>query len=299
MRAPKTIKLAMTILVRNEGDVIEHNIRFHAANGVDCFVVMDNGSSDGTREILQRLSAEYQLHIIDQPEQNYQQAKWMTELAFYARDKLQADIVISNDADEFWVPENNTSLKDHFKSSDSVVTVQRKNMVLTHDSLRSDYHFTDSTRVVKNPICYNDRSQLNEELVSMLLVKISPKAVTNPYGLIRIKGGNHRAKHVWRRVNSRTEEAITVYHYPIRGYKQFEENIINRQRLLETTNASMGKHYKRWVSLYSAGKLKEEYEKIILSDKDLETTDKLGITMVDTHTGSLIRSAYNQHHQSE
>ena len=49
------MKLAMTIMVRNEADVIEDNLRFHRAQGVDFFIALDNGSTDGTREILESL----------------------------------------------------------------------------------------------------------------------------------------------------------------------------------------------------------------------------------------------------
>ncbi len=76
------------------------------------------------REILQKLSTEFDLHIIDQPEQNYQQARWMTELAEYCRDTLKADMVISNDADEFWQADENTTLKSYLLKSDSIVTVR-------------------------------------------------------------------------------------------------------------------------------------------------------------------------------
>ena len=96
-------RLVMSILCRNEIDIIEANIKTHATLGVDAFVVMDNGSADGTREKLEELSQQYDLHVIDQPSQTYQQAKWMKELAVYARDVLNARWVISNDADEFWV----------------------------------------------------------------------------------------------------------------------------------------------------------------------------------------------------
>lgn len=272
------LRLAMTILVKNEADIIEDNIRFHARQGVDCFAVMDNGSEDGTREILEKLKAEFDLHVIDQPEQNYQQAKWMTQLADYARTQLKADLVISNDADEFWVSETGHSLKQHLSVNDSVVTVKRHNMALSKDALKPDYHYLDSNIVVKNPILYDTQAQINETAVSMLLVKISPKTIVNPHGLIRMKGGNHRAKHGWRLINKRDENHIKVYHYPIRNYQQFEANIKNRKRLLETTNALMGDHYRRWVKLLDEGTLEQEFNKFILSETELQVTNRLGIT---------------------
>ena len=91
-------------------------------------------------------------------------------------------------------------------------------MVLTNDSLLPDYHFSDASFSVKNPIFYSSGVQINESAVSMLLTKISPKTIVNPHGLIRLKGGNHWAKHGWRWINQRTSNGITVFHYPIRSY---------------------------------------------------------------------------------
>lgn len=272
------IRLAMTILVKNEVDIIEDNIRFHARQGVDCFAVMDNASDDGTREVLEALTSEYDLHIIDQPEQNYQQAKWMTELAEYAKNTLKADLVISNDADEFWVADDGSSLKQYLSPNDSVVTVKRHNMALDERALQPDYHYSNSDLMVVNPILYDSNTQIHDHAVSMLLIKISPKTIVNPHGLIKVKGGNHRAKHGWRLINQRNESKITVYHYPIRSYAQFEANIQNRKRLLQTTNARMGDHYRRWVKLLDEDLLKDEFAKIVLTSEDAIVTTKLGIT---------------------
>ena len=273
----KPIRLAMTLLVKNEVDIIEDNIRYHAKQGVDCFAVMDNGSDDGTRELLQSLKSEFDLDIIDQPEQNYQQAKWMTELAFYARDEMAADLVISNDADEFWSSNSGGSLKEHLRLNESVVTVKRHNMALSEEALKPNFHYMDTDLVVKNPIFYDSNAQINDAAVAMLLIKISPKTIINPYGLVRLKGGNHRAKHGWRLVNKRDEANITVYHYPIRNYQQFKANIENRKRLLETTNAQMGDHYRRWVRILDEGGLEEEFKRFILVDNEIDVLIKLGV----------------------
>lgn len=274
----KPVRLIMTLLVKNEADIIADNIRVHHKLGVDGFAVMDNGSCDGTLELLQQLKDEgINIHIIHQPAQDYQQAKWMTELAFYARDKMGADMVISNDADEFYIPKNGIDLKAYFTRKDSVVTVRRYNMALDERAMQPGYQYWDGDLKVINPIFYDKSAQLKQDSVSMLLVKISPKAIVNPYGLFRLKGGNHWARHVWRLISKRDESGIEVIHFPIRSYEQFERNIINRKRLIETTNARMGDHYRRWVRLYDEGKLREEFQKFLLSGNDIGTLKKLGV----------------------
>ena len=49
-------RVVMTLLVRNEEDVIPENILFPHAQGVESFLVMDNLSMDPTSAILRRLA---------------------------------------------------------------------------------------------------------------------------------------------------------------------------------------------------------------------------------------------------
>lgn len=285
-------QLIMSILCRNEIDIIEANIRTHSTLGVDGFVVMDNGSTDGTREKLAELSNEYNLQIIDQPSQTYQQAKWMTQLANYARDKMHARWVISNDADEFWIPDNG-DLKSYLRASDSVVTIKRSNMLLTETALNENYHFSQATHRVQYPICYDREVQKADDQISMLLVPISPKVIVNPNGLVKLSGGNHRAKHLGKMFSARNETGIRVYHYPIRSFEQFEANIKHRQELLKLPNARMGDHYRRWVRIYEEGGLYDEFKRFILSQEELKAFETYRVAVKDTSPSDAIRKALN------
>lgn len=273
-------QLVMTILCRNEVDIIEANIKTHASLGVDGFVVMDNGSTDGTREALEALSQQYPIHVIDQPSQTYQQSKWMKQLAFYAREKMNARWVISNDADEFWIPQKG-DLKSYLLAKDSVITIKRSNMLLTESALAADYHFSKAKHRVLYPICYDREVQKNDDQVSMLLVPISPKVIVNPKGLIKLSGGNHRAKHIGKAFTARNETGIHVYHYPIRSYAQFEANIKQREVLLKLPNARMGDHYRRWVRLYQEGRLEEEFQRFVLNREQLATFVEYRVAIED------------------
>jgi len=287
-----SFRLVMTILVRDEADIIEANIRTHASLGVDAFAIMDNGSTDGTREILSKLEKELEIIIIDE-KGNYNQAKWMKQLATVAKNKLKADWVINNDADEFWLPKNGLNLKENLAFKGSVLTVQRYNMLL-----ESGKDFFDSSYHIENPIFYSKEKQLTSDKLSIILTKIAPKTIINPHGLIYLRGGNHKALHIASMRDYlrsgydkiKRFKDIEVFHYPIRGYTQFEKNIKNRKRLLESSKkVSMGPHYRRWVKLYNEGKLLEEFEhSIVFNQKDINTLLKYDIVKYDKHIQSKI-----------
>ena len=107
----RAMKLVMATLIRNEEDVLEHNLRYHRAQGVDHFIVTDNGSTDRTPEILGRYEAAGLLTLIQEPatdDYRSQARLWVTRMARVAATELGADWVVHVDADEFWLPATGT-----------------------------------------------------------------------------------------------------------------------------------------------------------------------------------------------
>lgn len=95
------------MLVKDEVDVIEYTIR-HLLAHVDHIIVADNGSTDGTREILES----FPITIIDDPEVGYYQAEKTTNLALKAfRDGF--NWVLPCDADELWYPRDDRPIRDY------------------------------------------------------------------------------------------------------------------------------------------------------------------------------------------
>lgn len=92
-------------MVRDEADVIEGTLR-HMAAEVDFMVVADNGSTDGTREILRGLVDELPLTVIDDPEPAYYQSRKMSRLAEIAARRWGAEWIVPFDADELWFAEH-------------------------------------------------------------------------------------------------------------------------------------------------------------------------------------------------
>jgi len=109
------MRLVMTLKVRDEEDVLESNLRYHRAQGVDFFVVTDNGSVDRTPDILRRYQEAGLLHLIEEPARDFEHRgrAWVTRMARMAATEFAADWVIHADADEFWWPVGG-SLKEIF-----------------------------------------------------------------------------------------------------------------------------------------------------------------------------------------
>lgn len=284
----KPLRLSMNLLVKNEADVIADNIRYHAKQGVDCFVVMDNGSTDGTLEIVETLAQEYEIHIIRRPVQDYQQSNWKTEMAFVSRLHLKADWSIANDADEFWVSDSG-DLKSSLTRWGSVISCPRFNMIPDESFHNPDFHYLNSRYKVKLPVLNRGADLINDDNLSIMLGKINGKVMVNNHGLLRVKGGNHRAWHTRSFLNQKTDSSIGVYHFPIRNKAHFIEHIENREALLSAGVTKMGDHYRRWVRLNQNKKLDEEFERLIISNQDAHTLKKFGILVEDTHTCDFIR----------
>ena len=75
------MKSVMTLLVRDEEDIIAANLDHHYAQGVDFVIATDNGSVDATVSILERYEREGRLHLIHEPTDDFSQHAWVTRMA--------------------------------------------------------------------------------------------------------------------------------------------------------------------------------------------------------------------------
>ncbi|WP_240183600.1 glycosyltransferase family 2 protein [Leifsonia aquatica] len=89
-------------MVRDEADIIRPMIEHSLAQGADILIVTDNGSTDGTTEILESFGDRIDLR--HDPVHHKQQHSVVTRMARDAHDRYAADWVINADADEFWMP---------------------------------------------------------------------------------------------------------------------------------------------------------------------------------------------------
>lgn len=95
-------------MAKNEEDIIGYSVRHMLRQGMDGVIVVDNGSTDGTRAVLDALAAEdARVHIGADVEPGFHQAMKTSHLAHLAW-RAGADWVVPFDADELWFAESVT-----------------------------------------------------------------------------------------------------------------------------------------------------------------------------------------------
>ena len=129
------MKLVMTLLVRDEEDILREHLEYHLNAGVDHLVAIDHRSQDGSTEILESYARQGVLTHSREEGMFSQQGAWQTRMSRFAATELGANWVIPSDADEFWMPRG-SSLKDTLQSvpgSSGVVCGLMRNFVPQRD----------------------------------------------------------------------------------------------------------------------------------------------------------------------
>ncbi len=243
------MKIVLTLLVRDEIDVISENLKYHLAEGVDHIIVTDNGSQDGTKEILDGYQASGQITLFHEPPADFSQHRWVTRMARYAYDRFQADWVINADADEFFVWRQG-SLRQALERIPAKVHRLR--------ALRTDFvPFTRPER--QSPVI--EMIYRKTKSLGRLGRELTPKIVHRGAPDVIISQGNHRANSGQFRGRPQVAD-IAVYHYPVRNYAQFESKVRNGgsgyAQNLELP-AGTGGHKRRWYDLLLRHELEHEY----------------------------------------
>lgn len=277
-----TGRIVMTLLVRNEEDIIEANIEFHLAQGVDFIIATDNGSTDRTRDLLLRYARQGVLHLIDEPEDDYSQSKWVTRMARLAHQDFGADWVINNDADEFWWPRSGTLATVLRGASPAVggLSAARSNFRPLADLAGAFY----DSMVVRDTRSVNDLGRA-----------LSPKTCHRAMPDITVEQGNHEVYGASGPIDE--TEDIEIFHFPIRTYAQFEGKIqlggaaYARNKVLHPL---AGATWRALYQQYLAGQLPKAYVQALVTPADIQRGLQSGRFVQDTRLQAFLGRLHAQ-----
>jgi glycosyltransferase involved in cell wall biosynthesis len=282
--------LVLLMKTKNDAEIIKPNIEYHKSVGVDAFVIMDDGSTDGTREILGDLSKDGNILLFDNPvttKFNLSSLEYM-DMAEMAVNEFGADWIIGCDQDEFWVPKRTNSLKKEIDDRHVVVSCKRYNMMPTHRYLHDqDIPFYENTFKVRKP--YENKEYRESYLLKkpepvypVLMIEILHKVICRTKDLINIGIGKHHAEH-----ESGTKgqtDSIEILHFPIRSFEQFKKKVMSYANYFENnpdTPKNVAWHAKRWCDRLHEGSLEREYRKLILTQEQIDDFMSSGILEED------------------
>lgn len=248
-----TPRLIMTLLVKNEEDMLEENLIFHKAMGVDGFIITDNNSSDRTPEIIRKYKEKgWIVEAIEEKATDYQQKKWVDRMIWKAKSVHKADWVINADADEIWYAPSGDLKTELVSSRANVLTCEMK--CVYPEEGKPFWQWGQTVEVV------NDLERYNLSRYS-LFARQNKKVIHRTAGYIQISMGNHKVTMFPKKV---AKSNIRIYHYNIRGKKPFLEKMINGGKQLEQNPKKHGgRHWRYFYQLYKEGLLEAEYDKVI------------------------------------
>lgn len=253
---PSHPKLIMTLLVKNEGDVLEENILFHKTMGVDAFIITDNNSTDNTKDIISKYREKgWVVDVIEETATDYEQKQWVDRMILLARNRHQADWVVNADADELWYSPSGNIKNELLHTSSNVLrcTVQS---VYPEENLP----FWQWNEIIR-PVMEQEKYGLS---IYSIFERQNKKVIHRTDGYIQISMGNHKVAMFPKRVS---DSDIRVYHYNVRGKAHFMAKMINGGRQLEQHKSKHGgRHWRYFYELYKEGRLEEEYRKVIGQD---------------------------------
>ncbi len=271
------MKLVMTLLARDEADVIDAQLKFHLNAGVDFVIATDNLSQDGTAEILESYARDGHLHLIREDGEFLQQAEWTTRMGRLAATDFGADWVIHSDADEFWWPRGE-SLKDVLASIPvryGIVRALLRHFVPLPDG--------DAPVAERMTVRMSAQAPINDP---RSLFRPNLKVVHRADPTVTVSIGTQRLIDS-QLVPLRGWYPIEFFHFPVRSLEQCQRKYEHQQIAPGQTPSP---YYDRVRAFLEQGRIEEFYESLVVDDDALERGLQDGSLVVDTRLRDALRA---------
>ncbi len=275
------MKLVLTVLARDEADVIDAQLAFHLNVGVDFVIATDNASQDGTTEIFESYARDGCLHLIREPAEGLRQGEWVTRMAQLAARQFGADWIINSDADEFWWPRG-SSLKDVLAAVPEqygVVNAFWRSFAPRPDD--GAFFVERMTARVSAAAPINDPRSFYRP-VTKVAHRADPDVI--------VGRGNHDLVRSDLRPLT-TWHPLEVLHFPLRSRAQWSRKVHLQGEAFtkHIARAGTGYHLTSYDAL-QRGRIDEQHDSMVVDDEALERGLTDGTLVLDTRLRDVLRS---------
>ncbi|MGD0274184.1 MAG: glycosyltransferase family 2 protein [Gaiellaceae bacterium] len=252
------MKITGISIVRDEADIVRMTLLHRLAIGCDNILVIDNGSTDDTPRVLEKLSRRYPVEWVSHDEP-FRQAKMATELAREAA-RAGADWVVPFDADEFWWARTKPLRSLLEESSAGVLESRVVNFVQRRRQRRSSRsciaRMTWRAETVVSPT--NPHFLVEAGTIAYVEGAYPPKQIARATAGIEISKGSHEIRGVPGPLEL-TDDLVCL-HAPLRSRNELKKLAATAPRVWEESpDPGTAWQQKRWGRLASEGGLAEEW----------------------------------------
>lgn len=287
-RAIQNLCLIMTLVVKDEEDIIEKSIRFHKEMGVDGFIVTSHNSTDKTNEILKKFKEEgIVLEIFYETVPQHMHNVWVNRMIKLAKKKYKADWVINADADEFYYSKSLNLKESIMKSQNTNANVLVVDSTFIFPDDRDD--FLNCSYFVTKPFQKFEADMLglaDKKYSDFIGSQGCTKVIHKTKGYKRIAMGNHCVK-MFNTRDFYTNDVV-LYHYHIRNYKSYTERIKRWEEAAKYMGKGIGEHTKAAIKLYREGKLKDYYDSLY-GDNMRKFLIEEGVVSIDKSVSNFLK----------
>ncbi len=271
--------LVMTLLARDEADVIEPWLAFHLNAGADVVVATDNNSADGTTEVLERYARDGHVHLIREPGNDLRQDEWVTRMARLAAIDYGADWVINSDADEFWWPRGASLARVLEAIPPRYGTV---GAFLRTFAPRPD---GDESFAERLTVRFSALAPINDPAS---LFKPIRKVIHRGHPEIRLTRGNHAV------IDSPFDPLrgwfpVEVLHFPLRSLAQCEHKAHLQGNAWRSIDRTPTAYHAQMFEALEAGTMADYYATQVVADEEVERGVAEGRLVFDTRLRDALR----------
>ena len=271
--------LVMTLLARDEADVIESWLEFHLNAGADFVVATDNNSNDGTSDVLERYARDGRLHLIRETGDDLRQNEWVTRMARLAATEFGADWVINSDADEFWWPRG--------ASLSHVLDAIPPRYGTVGAFLRTFGPRPDSAEpfAERLTVRFSALAPINDPAS---LFKPIRKVIHRGHPEITLTRGNHAV------VDSPFDPLrgwfpVEVLHFPLRSLAQCEHKARLQGNAWKSIDRTPTAYHAQMFEALESGTMADYYASQVVSDEEVDRGVAEGRLVVDTRLRDALR----------